>query len=88
MKLLAARVAATTTNKTIGSATAVYVVTTGAFTLSLIDTDGTADGTNGTVVGTLTLPSGWSGTIHKDSGQFLKGGDTAAYFTKIASSGT
>jgi hypothetical protein len=83
MKLLSAAAAASTNNSTVSGATAVYVVTSGAFTLSVVDSDGTAGGTNGTVLGTVELPSGWSGVIHKNFDQYLKGGDTAAKFTKI-----
>ncbi len=85
MKLLAAAAAAATTNSTVGGAAAVYVVTSGAFTLSVVDSDGTAGGTDGTVLGTIEVPTGWTGIIHKYPNQFLKGGNNAAKFTKIDS---
>ena len=84
MKLLAATTQGVTTNTTVGSATAVYVSTKAATVISVIANDGTASGTDGTLVGSVDLPDGWTGVIHKDSDQFLRSNVNTPEYTKIA----
>lgn len=86
MKLLSATAAATTTNK-FESATAIYVTTTAAHIVTIIDSDGTANSNNGTIVGSVTLPSNWTGVVSKDAGQFIKGNNTSAWYTQVNSAG-
>ena len=87
MKLLGATAAAATTNKALSAATAVYVYATAAHVISVVDNTGAEGASDGVVVGTLTVPSGWTGTIAKDADQFIKGNNTSAHYTKISSAG-
>ena len=57
MKLLAAQTATTATNLGLGSATAVAVYASAITIITVIDSDGTEGGTNGTTVGSITLPA-------------------------------
>ena len=88
MKLLAAQTATTATNLGLGKATAVAVYASAITILTVIDSDGTEGGTNGTTVGSITVPAGSVTVIHKDSDQFLKANVTNGTYTKIVSSGT
>ena len=88
MKLLAAQTATTATNLGLSKATAVAVYVVAITLITVIDSDGTEAGTNGTTVGSVTLPAGSVTVIHKDSDQFLKANATTGFYTKIASSGT
>ena len=88
MKLLAAQTATTATNLGLGKATAVAVYASAISIITVIDSDGTEGGTNGTTEGSITVPAGSVTIIHKDSDQFLKANVTNGTYTKIASSGT
>ena len=88
MKLLAAQTATTATNLGLGSATAVAVYASAITIITVIDSDGTEGGTNGTTVGSITLPAASVTVIHKDSDQFLKANVTNGTYTKVVSSGT
>ena len=88
MKLLAAKTATTATNLGLGSATAVAVYASAITIITVIDSDGTEGGTNGTTVGSITLPAASVTVIHKDSDQFLKANVTNGTYTKIVSTGT
>ena len=88
MKLLAAQTATTATNLGLGSATAVAVYASAITIITVIDSDGTEGGTNGTTVGSISVPAGSVTVIHKDSDQFLKANVTNGTYTKIVSSGT
>ena len=88
MKLLAAKTATTATNLGLGSATAVEVYASEITIITVIDSDGTEGGTNGTTVGSITLPAASVTVIHKDSDQFLKANVTNGTYTKVVSSGT
>ena len=88
MKLLAAKTATTATNLGLGSATAVAVYASAITIITVIDSDGTEGGTNGTTVGSITLPAGSVTVIHKDSDQFLKANVTNGTYTKVVSTGT
>ncbi len=88
MKLLAAKTATTATNLGLGGATAVAVYTSAISIISVVDSDGTEGGTNGTVVGSITLPAGAVTVIHKDTDQFILANVTNGTYTKVASSGT
>ena len=88
MKLLAAKTATTATNLGLGSATAVAVYASAITIITVIDSDGTEGGTNGTTVGSITVPAGSVTVIHKDSDQFLKANVTNGTYTKVVSSGT
>ena len=88
MKLLAAQTATTATNLGLGSATAVAVYASAITIITVIDSDGTAGGTNGTTVGSITLPAASVTVIHKDSDQFLKANVTNGTYTKVVSTGT
>ena len=88
MKLLAAKTATTATNLGLGSATAVAVYASAITIITVIDSDGTEGGTNGTTVGSITLPAASLTVIHKDSDQFLKANVTNGTYTKVVSSGT
>ena len=88
MKLLAAKTATTATELSLGKATAVAVYVVAIKLITVIDSDGTEAGTNGTTVGSVTLPAGSVTIIHKNSDQFLKASLTTGFYTKIASSGT
>ena len=88
MKLLAAKTATTATNLGLGSATAVAVYASAITIITVIDSDGTEGGTNGTTVGSITLPAASATVIHKDSDQFLKANVTNGTYTKVVSTGT
>jgi len=88
MKLLAAQTATTATNLGLGSATAVAVYASAITIITVIDSDGTEGGTNGTTVGSITLPAASVTVIHKDSDQFLKANVTNGTYTKVVSTGT
>ena len=88
MKLLAAQTATTATNLGLGSATAVAVYASAITIITVIDSDGTEGGTNGTTVGSITLPAASVTVIHKDSDQFLKANVTNGTNTKVVSTGT
>ena len=88
MKLLAAQTATTATNLGLGSATAVAVYASAITIITVIDSDGTEGGTNGTTVGSITVPAGSVTVIHKDSDQFLKANVTNGTYTKVVSTGT
>ena len=88
MKLLAAQTATTATNLGLSKATAVAVYVVAITLITVIDSDGTEAGTNGTTVGSVTLPAASVTVIHKDSDQFLKANVTNGMYSKIASSGT
>ena len=88
MKLLAAQTATTATNLGLGKATAVAVYASAITIITVIDSDGTEGGTNGTTVGSITVPACSVTVIHKDSDQFLKANVTNGTYTKIVSSGT
>jgi hypothetical protein len=88
MKLLAAKTATTATNLGLGKATAVAVYASAITIITVIDSDGTEGGTNGTTVGSITLPAASVTVIHKDDDQFLLTNVTNGTYTKIASSGT
>ncbi|MBT6324333.1 MAG: hypothetical protein HOJ35_00030 [Bdellovibrionales bacterium] len=86
MKLKAANTASTTTNLSLGNATAVAVTTTAVTLITIIDSDGTASGTDGTVVGSISLPAGSVQIIQKDADQFIKASVTNAQYTPVARS--
>ena len=88
MKLLAAQTATTATNLGLGKATAVAVYASAISIITVIDSDGTEGGTNGTTVGSITVPAGSVTVIHKDSDQFLKANVTNGTYTKVVSTGT
>ena len=88
MKLLAAQTATTATNLGLGSATAVAVYASAITIITVIDSDGTEGGTNGTTVGSITLPAASVTVIHKDSDQFLKANVINGTYTKVGASGT
>ena len=88
MKLLAAQTATTATNLGLGKATAVSVYASAITIITVIDSDGTEGGTNGTTVGSITVPAGSVTVIHKDSDQFLKANVTNGTYTKVVSTGT
>ena len=88
MKLIAAKTATTATNLGLGSATAVAVYASAITIITVIDSDGTEGGTNGTTVGSITLPAASVTVIHKDSDQFLKANVTNGTYTKVVSTGT
>ena len=87
MKLLAANTVSTATNLSLGNATAVAVTTTAVTLITIIDSDGTADGTNGTVIGSISLPAGVTQVIQKDADQYIKASVTNAQYTPVARSG-
>ena len=88
MKLLAAQTATTATNLGLSKATAVAVYASAISIITVIDSDGTEGGTNGTTVGSITVPAGSVTVIHKDSDQFLKANVTNGTYTKVVSTGT
>ena len=88
MKLLAAQTATTATNLGLGSATAVAVYASAITIITVIDSDGTEGGTDGTTVGSITLPAATLTVIHKDSDQFLLANVTNGTYTKVVSTGT
>ena len=83
MKLLAAQTATTATNLGLGKATAVAVYASAITVITVIDSDGTEAGTNGTTVGSITLPAGSVTVIHNNSDQFLKANQTNGTYTKV-----
>jgi len=87
MKLLAAQTATTATNLGLTKATAVAVYASAITIINVIDSDGTEGGTNGTVVGSCTLPAASVTIIEKDADQFLRANVTNGQYTKIASGG-
>lgn len=84
MKLLGSANAASTNNNILGKCGSVYVTTTAAHTVSIVANDGANNATDGTVVGTVVLPSGWTGIISKDPDQYIKGNNTSGSYTAIA----
>ena len=86
MKLKAANTASTTTNLSLGNATAIAVTTTAVTLITIIDSDGTASGNDGTVVGSISLPAGSVQIIQKDADQFIKASVTNAQYTPVARS--
>ena len=84
MKLLAAKTATTATNLGLGSATAVAVYASAITIITVIDSDGTEGGTNGTTIGSVTLPAASLTIINKDSDQFLLANVTSGKYSKIA----
>ena len=87
MKLLAAKTATTATNLGLGKATAVAVYASAITIITVIDSDGTEAGTNGTTVGSVTLPAASLTVIHKDSDQFILANVTNGTYTVIADGG-
>ena len=87
MKLLAAKTATTATNLGLGKATAVAVYASAITIITTIDSDGTEGGTNGTTVGSVTLPAATLTVIHKESDQFLLANVTNGTYSKIADGG-
>ena len=87
MKILAANTASTTTNNTVGKATAIAVTTTAVTLITIVDSDGTAAGSDGTVVGSISLPAGQVHVIQKDADQYIKSSTTNAQYTPVARSG-
>ena len=87
MKLLAAKTATTATNLGLGKATAVAVYASAITIITTIDSDGTEGGTNGTTLGSVTLPAATLTVIHKESDQFLLANVTNGTYTKIADGG-
>ena len=57
MKLLAAQTATTDTNLGLSKATAVAVYASAISIITVIDSDGTEGGTDGTTVGSITVPA-------------------------------
>ena len=88
MKLLAAKTATTATNLNLGKATAVAVYTSAISIISVVGSDGTEGGTDGTVIRSITLPAATVTEIHKDSDQFILANVTNGTYTQVASSGT
>ena len=84
MKLLAAKTATTATNLGLGKATAVAVYASAITIITTIDSDGTEGGTDGTTIGSVTLPAASVTVINKDSDQFLLANQTNGTYTKIA----
>jgi len=87
MKLLAAKTATTATNLGLGKATAVAVYTSAITIITTIDSDGTEGGTDGTTIGSVTLPAAAVTVIHKNSDQFLLANVTNGTYSKIADGG-
>jgi|TARA_Y100001951_G_C11259491_1_gene251593 hypothetical protein len=86
MKLKAANTVSTATNLSLGNATAVAVTTTAVTLITIIDSDGTEGNTNGTVVGSISLPASVTQIIQKDADQFIKCSVTNAQYTPVARS--
>ena len=84
MKILAANTASTATNLSLGNATAVAVTTTAVTLISVIDSDGTASGADGTVVGSISLPANQVHIIQKDADEYIRCSVTNAQYTPIA----
>ena len=87
MKLLAAKTATTATNLGLGKATAVAVYASAITIITTIDSDGTEGGTDGTTLGSVTVPAASLTVIHKDSDQFILANVTNGTYTKIADGG-
>ena len=87
MKLLAAKTATTATNLGLGKATAVAVYASAITIIATVDSDGTEGGTNGTTLGSVTLPAASLTVIHKDSDQFILANVTNGTYTVIADGG-
>ena len=87
MKLKAANTVSTATNLSLGNATAVAVTTTAVTLITIIDSDGTEGNTNGTVVGSISLPAGVTQVIQKDADQYIKASVTNAQYTPVARTG-
>ena len=87
MKLLAAQTATTATELSLGKATCVAVYASAISIISVVKSDGTEGGTNGTVQGSVTLPAATLTVIHKESDQFLLANVTNGTYTKIADGG-
>jgi len=87
MKLLAAKTATTATNLGLGKATAVAVYASAITIITTIDSDGTEGVTDGTTLGSVTLPAATLTVIHKDSDQFLLANVTNGTYSKIADGG-
>ncbi len=86
MKLKAANTVSTATNLSLGNATAVAVTTTAVTLITIIDSDGSEGNTNGTIVGSISLPAGTVQIIQKDADQFIKASVTNAQYTPVARS--
>ena len=87
MKLLAAQTATTATELSLGKATCVAVYASAISIISVVKSDGTEGGTNGTVQGSVTLPAATLTVIHKESDQFLLANVTNGTYSKIADGG-
>ena len=87
MKLLAAKTATTATNLGLGKATAVAVYASAITIITTIDSDGTEGGTDGTTLGSVTVPAASLTVIHKDSDQFILANVTNGTYTVIADGG-
>jgi len=87
MKLLTAKTATTATELRLGKATAVAVYASAITIITTIDSDGTEGGTDGTTIGSVTLPAATLTVIHKDSDQFLLANVTNGTYSKIADGG-
>lgn len=87
MKLLGETTTADSANQNLDAATAIYVTTKAAHIISIYDNTGTENNTNGTIVGSIELPSGWTGIIEKDADQFIRSNNNSAEYTKINSGG-
>ena len=83
MNLLAAQTATTATNLSLSKATAVAVYASAITIISVIDSDGTEGGTDGTVVGSITLPAASVNIIHQDTDQFIKANVTNGTYTQV-----
>ena len=84
MKLLAAKTATTATNLGLGKATAVAVYASAITIISVVKSDGTEGGTNGTVQGSITVPAASLTVIHKETDQFILANVTNGTYTVIA----
>ena len=84
MKLLSAKTATTATNLGLSNATCVAVYCSAISIISVIESDGTEGGTNGTVQGSITLPAGSVTKINKDSDQFIRCDKTNGTYTAIS----
>ena len=84
MKLLSAKTATTATNLSLSNATCVAVYCSAISIISVIESDGTADGTDGTVQGSITLPAGSVTKINKDADQFIRANVTNGTYTAIS----
>ena len=84
MKLLGASAASTQNNQSLDNATAIAVTTTAVTLISIIDNTGAEGATDGTAVGTISLPANQVHVIQKDADQFIKASTTNAKYTKVA----